>query len=189
MGRDHVATVCASACGPPPAVCPHTTSGLGSAGRPASAHPHRVPLRLVGRTPRLGRGLHAHKLLPQCLVRSPPQRLQRCKRFCISVFSRQRSSRLNQPSFCASLQPSFCTSAALIVFESAQPAQPAQPAQQSSPRSPGSRSAGGRQGGRGDAGGGKGRLNFLLCCRCCQVLLRIFFSAFSGRCVTSPQAV
>jgi hypothetical protein len=36
----------------------------------------------------------------------------------------------------------------------------------------------------------KSRLNFLLCCRCCQALLPIFFSpAFSGRWVTSPRLV
>ncbi len=73
MGPDHVAAVCS---------LPAHRCGLGSAGRPASAHPPRVPLRLVGRTPRLGRVLHAPQLVPQFLRRrSAPPRLPRCKRF------------------------------------------------------------------------------------------------------------
>ena len=38
--------------------------------------------------------------------------------------------------------------------------------------------------------GRKCRLNFLLCCRCCQALLHMFFfPAFFGRCVTWPRLV
>jgi hypothetical protein len=59
-------------------------------------------------------------------------------------------------------------------------------------KSPGGRGAGdgGCWGGHGRRGGAKSALNFLLCCRCCQALLPMFFfPAFSGRWVTSPRLV
>ena len=37
--------------------------------------------------------------------------------------------------------------------------------------------------------GRKCRVYFLLCCRCCQAPLKIFFPAFFRRCVTSPRSV